>query len=87
MLVDKLQPGTRIRVTQAIQRRDTDWQTSVTGEVISCGPEKTGSWFAHHPKGKLVLTRLRLRKDDGELTTLTLDDRSQVEVLADGDGA
>jgi hypothetical protein len=34
-----------------------------------------------------MLTRLRLRKDDGELTTLTLDQRSLVEVLPDGGGA
>ena len=86
MVVDKLQPGTRVRVTQTIHRRDTDWHTSVTGQVVSCGPEKSGSWFAHHPKGKLALTRLRLRKDDGELTALTLDQRSQVEILAGGDG-
>ena len=87
MLVDKLQPGTRVRVTQTIHRRDTDWHTSVIGEVISCGPEKTGSWFVHHHEGKLMLTRLRLRKDDGELTTLTLDQRSLVEILPDGGGA
>ncbi len=84
MLVDKLKPGTRVRVTQTIDRRDADWQTSVTGEVIFCGLEKTGSWYAHCPKGKLLLTRLRLRKGDGELTTLTLDQHTRVEILSDG---
>ncbi len=84
MLIDKLEPGTQVRVTQTIQRRDTDWSTSVTGEVISCGAEKSGSWFAHGANGKLMLTRLHLRKQDGELTTLTLDDRSRVEILSDG---
>ena len=81
MVVDRLEPGTRVRVIQTIRRRDGDWHTEVSGEVVSCGPEQTGSWFAHHPQGKLTLPRLRLRKDDGELTTLTLDGRSRVEIV------
>jgi hypothetical protein len=71
----------RIRVTHTIHRRELDWHTSVTGEVLSCGQEKTGSWYAHSPNGKLMLTRLRLRKDDGEITSVALDERSQVQIL------
>jgi len=82
-----LQPGMHVRVVQVIHRREGDWHTAVTGEVLSCGQEKTGSWFTHSPKGKLMLTRLRLRKDDGELTTLTLDERTRIEILEDGGGS
>ena len=81
MLAQQVQPGTRVRVTQTIHRRDGDWQTSVTGEVLSSGQEKTGSWYAHCPGGRLMLDRLRLRKEDGELTTLTLDQHTRVEIL------
>ena len=81
MLVDQLQPGARVRVTQTIQRRDGDWQTSVTGEVISCRRQKTGSWYAHSPTGRLMLTRVSLRKDDGELAVLNIDERSRVDLL------
>ena len=84
MLADKLKPGTRVCVTQTIHRRDGDWHTSVTGEVLSCNQEQTGSWYTHGPKGKLMLARLRLRKNDGELATLTLDERSRIEILEDG---
>ena len=81
MNIDALQPGIRVRVTHTVRRTGADWNSSVTGEVLSCAEEDTGSWFAHGPRGKVVLRRLRLRKDDGELTTLTLDQRSLVEVL------
>ncbi len=81
MIADQLKPGTRIRVTQTIRRRDQDWQSSVTGEVLTCEEEKTGSWYAHAPGGKLMLLRIHIRKDDGELTTVCLDQRSSVEVL------
>lgn len=81
MAAHRIEPGVRVRVTQLLRRRDGDWKTSVTGEVLSCGAEKTGSWYAHSPNGKLLLLRVRLRKDDGELTTLTIDERSRVEIL------
>lgn len=84
MNTQKLQPGIRIRVNHTIHRRDGDWHTSVTGEVLSCGQEKTGSWYAHSPTGRLILTRIHLRKDDGELTSINLDEGSRVEILGVG---
>jgi hypothetical protein len=77
----KLSKGNRIRVTQLIIGRDLRWTTSVEGVVESYRPEPTGSWFAPGKDDKLWLLRLRLRKADGELTTLTLDARSKVEML------
>lgn len=82
MNLSALQPGTRVRITQTVERREGSWQSTVTGEVVSCQPERTGSWYAHSPKGRLVLHRIQLRKDDGELTKLVLDDRSTIEALA-----
>jgi hypothetical protein len=76
-----LLPGERIRVTQRIRRRRGDWTTSVTGEVIEHAVLETGSWYAHCPHGKLLLNRLRLKKDDGEISLLTLDEHSTVELL------
>jgi len=82
--LEKLKPGMRVRVTHTIRRRSGDWTTSVTGQVLSAGPEKTGSWYAHSPKGKLLLNRVHLRKDDGELAAVNLDESSRVEVLDPG---
>jgi hypothetical protein len=81
MAARHLQPGERVRVTQTIRRRDGNWTTSVTGEVIEHLFDKTGSWYAHAPHGKLLLNRLRLRKPDGEISLLTLDENSIVESL------
>jgi hypothetical protein len=77
----RLSKGDRIRVTQLILGRDLRWTTAVEGVVESCKPEPTGSWYAHGKGAKLWLLRIRLRKDDGEITTLTLDPHSTVEVL------
>jgi len=79
--LDKLRPGMRIRVTHTIRRRNGDWTTSVTGRIVSVGREKTGSWYAHSPKGRLLLNRVHLRKDDGELAAVNLDELARVEIL------
>ena len=80
----KIQPGQRLRVTQQIPRQQFGggtMTTTIEGELIRYFQSKTGSWFAHSKDDKLWLDRLRLRKDDGELTTLNLDDYSHIEIL------
>ena len=77
----ELKPGQRIRVRQTINRREGAWSGETIGTVLSVENEPTESWFTHSRDNKLWLRRLRLRKDDGELTTLTLDERSEVALL------
>lgn len=78
----KLRPGARVKVTQQIAARDYSLQTVVQGIVVEFSQQETGSWFAHSKDDRLWLDRLVLRKDDGEITTLNLDDYSRVEVVA-----
>jgi hypothetical protein len=80
-LRDKIQPGARVKVTQQIAARDYTWTSDVTGTVLEFEQKQTGSWYAHSKNDKLWLDRLLLRRDDGELMTLNLDDYSYVEVL------
>lgn len=82
--IPQLAPGDRVRVQQAIVGRDQEWTTRVEGVVETCRPEVTGSWYAHGKNDKLWLLRLRLRKADGELTTLVIDHNSRVERLPAG---
>ena len=77
----KLRPGVRVRVTQQIAARNYTWTAGVTGTVMGYEQKQTGSWYAHSKNDKLWLDRLLLRKDDGELTTLNLDEYSHVEIL------
>jgi hypothetical protein len=81
-LCKQLVPGARVAVTQQIAARDYTWTTIVRGTVIDFGQKETGSWFAHSKDDRLWLDRLTLRKEDGEITTLNLDDYSHVEVEA-----
>ena len=77
-----LPPGTRVKVTQQIAARDHTWTSEIRGTVMEYEQQQTGSWFAHSKDDRLWLDRLRIRKDDGELTTLNLDVNSHIEVEA-----
>jgi len=78
-LRSQLVPGARVRVTQQIAARDHTWTSEVRGTVVSYDQQPTGSWFAHSKGDKLWLDRLKIRKDDGELTTLVLDAFSHID--------
>jgi hypothetical protein len=56
----------------------------VAGTVVHFNQEETGSWFAHSKNDKLWLDRLTLRKSDGEIITLNLDDYSNVQIDTSG---
>jgi hypothetical protein len=77
----KLVPGALVEVTQQIPHRDRVWTNRVKGAVISYQQKQTGSWFAHSKDDKLWLDRLVVRKDDGEIISLILDDYSHLEVI------
>jgi hypothetical protein len=79
----RLTPGAVVRVTQQIAARDHVWTTDVRGTVVEFSQKQTGSWYAHSKNDRLWLDRLTLRKADGELITLNLDEYSQVEVVTD----
>ena len=77
----QLRPGVRVKVTQQIAARDYSLTSEIRGTILDYEQKTTGSWYAHSKDDKLWLDRLRLRKDDGELTTLNLDDYSHIEIL------
>ena len=76
-----LRPGVRVKVIQQIAGRNYTWTADVTGTVVEYEQKQTGSWYAHSKNDKLWLDRLTIRKEDGELTTLNLDEFSHVEIL------
>ncbi len=79
--LDALAPGTRVRVTQQLPQTHTVWRTAVEGIIVRYRQAQTGSWFAHAKDDRLWLDRLELKKDDGELVSLNLDQYSVIETV------
>ena len=72
-------PGTRVRVTQQLPRRDGPWTNTIEGVITRFQQAKTGSWYAHAKDDQLWLDRLELQLDDGERVILNLDQYSVIE--------
>jgi len=79
---EDLKSGQHIRVLQMIDRRAGDWHCAVAGVIQAVEVSKTGSWYAHARDNKFWLRRIQLRKDDGELSTLNVDQWTEVERLS-----
>jgi hypothetical protein len=80
-------PGQRVRVSQQVPRAERPgggaMVTTVEGTVVGFEQQKTGSWYAHSRDHKLWMDRLELKKDDGEIVFLNLDQYSAVDVVED----
>lgn len=79
MTTTTLQPGKKVRVIQTIRTREGMWRTQIEGEVVTFNPQPTGSWFAHGKNDKYWLPRLRLKRADGEIVDLIIDDESEIK--------
>jgi hypothetical protein len=79
----KYQPGTRVRVTQHVRVGHRRWLTQVEGVVEGEGRRPVGGIEMGGKASYVQQPTLRLRREDGEITEVALDDSTQVEVLAD----
>lgn len=80
----KYQPGARLRVVQSVRVGDRAWRTEVVGTVEREGLRPVGgmemggkSLYCHQPT-------IRLRKADGEVTVVAVDEGTLVEELPTG---
>lgn len=77
---EQLKPGVKVKITQQIAARHYTWPTEIRGTIVEFMQQETGSWYAHSKDDRLWLDRLVLRKADGEITTLNLDDYTHIEI-------
>jgi hypothetical protein len=81
-LLKNLQPGQRIRLTQTVaintRRR---WNTSVEGVFRNVTFLATGLATDRVPEDDIVVVTVHFTKDNGELSSIALDENSRVEVI------
>ena len=73
--------GTPVCVTTQTRRRDHVTEARTIGVVEGWEELPTGSWYAHGRKDRLWLRRLKLRKVDGEVSLLVVDDATSIAKL------
>ena len=82
-LVKSLRPGQRIRITQtvAINTR-RKWNTTVEGVFRHVNFLATGLATDRVPEDDIVVVTVHFTKDNGELSSITLDENSNIEVIS-----
>ncbi len=77
-----LQPGQRLRITQTVRMNcRVSWQTQVEGTFRNLTFLRTGLATDRVAQDDIVVVTVHFTKDNGELSSITLDDSSQIEVL------
>ncbi len=80
-LLKGLKPGQRIRITHVVRVGSTaQWTTSVSGVFRGLNFLATGISTDRVPEDDIVVATVHFTKDNGEHSSITLDEYTQVEV-------
>ena len=81
-LLKSLKPGQRIRITQTVRvGSSARWPAVVEGVFRSVNYLATGLATDRVPEDDIVVVSVHFTKDNGELSSITLDEHSQVQAL------
>ena len=80
-LVAHLQPGDRIEVDHEVKVGQTRWHTQTVGTVVRTDRLRHSLHFNRNFDDKVWSDIIVLKRDDGELTTVTVDEFTRVRVL------
>jgi hypothetical protein len=77
----KYPPGTRLRVTQHVRVGHRRWLTQVEGRFEGQGRRPVGGIEMGGKASYCQQPTLRLRRDDGEIVDVALDEATVVETI------
>jgi hypothetical protein len=81
-LYDQLQPGDRVEVIHGVQvGSSATWTTKTVGQVLRRERRRHGLHFRRSGDDKVYSDVLILARDDGELTTVTMDEYTRLRKL------
>jgi hypothetical protein len=80
-VLQSLKPGQRIEVTQTVRVGSKVWKTTVTGAFRAVNYLATGLATDRVPEDDIIVPTVHFVKDNGELSSISLDENSQVKPL------
>jgi len=84
-LVRNLQPGQRIRITQHVRVGSTaTWLAPIEGVFRNVNFLATGLATDRVPEDDIVVVMVHFTKDNGELSSVALDENTQLAVVGPG---
>jgi (p)ppGpp synthase/HD superfamily hydrolase len=81
-LFTELQPGDRVEVAHQVKVGSSKtWTTKTVGTVVNTERRRQGLHFRRALDDKVFADMIKLRRDDGELTTITMDEFTDLRRL------
>ncbi len=78
----RFSPGTRLRVIQYVRVGHRRWQTQTEGVVVKESRRSVGGIEMGGKASYCQQETIQLRRDDGELTDVAIDQNTQLENLS-----
>ena len=78
---EQLRPGDRVELKHVVKVGFKTWQTTTVGTVVNAERRRHSLHFQRNFDDKVFSDFIVLRRDDGELTTVTLDEFSELRKL------
>ena len=77
-----LRPGDRIEVVHEVKVGSSKtWSTKTVGTVVNTERRRQGLHFRRALDDKVFADMIKLKRDDGELTTITMDEFTDLRRL------
>jgi hypothetical protein len=80
-IIERLQPGQRIRIIQRVRVGLRIWETVVQGTYRGVNYLATGLSTDRIPQDDIIVPTVHFTKENGELSSVTLDEHSRIEVI------
>jgi hypothetical protein len=75
-----LEPGRRIQITQLVRVGGKKWTTTTAGAFRSINYLATGVTTERVPEDDIIVPMLHFTKDNGELSSIAIDEHSEVRL-------
>jgi len=82
-----LSPGDRVQLTHEVKVGFRAWETTTEGTVVECRRRRHGLHYQRNFDDRAFSDIIVLRRGDGELTTVTLDEYSVLKKLSPSEPA
>lgn len=84
-LFEQIQPGDRVELHHEVKVGFRTWAANTVGTVERKERRRHSLHFQRNDDDKVFSDLLVLRRDDGELTTVTLDEYTELKILETAD--
>ncbi len=82
-LFTELQPGDRVEVIHEVKVGSSKtWSTKTVGTVVNTERRRQGLHHRRSVDDKVFADMIKLKRDDGELTTITMDEFTELHRLS-----